>query len=114
MSSLRISQANEANPNLPHDVVPLDSFNIMPGAAFMLIDQPDPRVWVAERVSRDINFERVYVWAHDATNDGDGTASSAAGLSTEIALNLDFCHKVGLVGIVVNFEDPDDNNWGAN
>lgn len=106
MSSLFVAQAGQANPNLPHDVVPLDAFNLIPGAAFMLIDQPDPRVWVAEKVSRDADLERVSVWAH--------VGDSHNYLAAEIALNLDYCTKVALVGIVVNPSDPDDSNWGAN
>jgi hypothetical protein len=92
------------NPNLPTDSVGLSAFNLIPGAAFMLIDQPDPRVWVAEKVVRDENFERVSVWAHDATHNPD--------LPFEQAFNLDYCTQVALVGIVVNPTDPDDNNWG--
>ena len=103
--------AGDCNPHLPTDLVPLDAFNIIPGVTFMLIDQPDPRVWVAERVSRDVNFERVSIWAWDASNADQGLDS---GLAHEIALNLDYCTKVAMVGIVVNNTDHDDNNWGAN
>ena len=97
------------NPHLPADTVPLDVFNIIPGAAFMLIDQPDPRVWIAEKVARDVDFERVSIWAHDGT-DADQDANNS--LAHEQAFNMDFCTKVALVGIVVNHADHDDNNWG--
>ena len=98
-----------ANPNLPSESIGLDAFNLIPGAAFMLIDQPDPRIWVAEKVVRDNNFERVYVWAHCLDRDVAGDFD----LATEIALNLDYCTKVALVGLVVNPGDPDDDNFGA-
>ena len=105
MSSLAMAQARDNNPHLPHDTVPLSAFNIVPGAAFMLIDQPDPRVWIAEKVARDAAFERVSVWAHDGTHDET--------LEHEQAFNLDYCTTVALVGIVVNYTDPDDNDWGT-
>lgn len=92
------------NPHLPTDTVGMNAFNLVPGAAFMLLDQPDPRVWIVEKVARDVNFERVSVWAHDGTNHPD--------LPNESAFNLDFCTKVALVGIVVNHTDLDDNDWG--
>jgi hypothetical protein len=96
---------NTANEHLPLDVVPMDAFNLIPGAAFMLIDQPDPRVWVVEKVARDQNFESVSVWAHDVTE--------ADHLPRESAFVLGYCVKVALVGIVVNPHDDSDNNWGA-
>lgn len=109
MSSLRISQANEANPNLPHDVVPLNAFNLIPGAAFMLIDQPDPTIWVALSVARSSSFEEVSVWAR--THDGE---TAAAYDDNHRAFVLGYCTNVGLVGLVVNPSDLGDDNIGSN
>lgn len=100
------------NPNLPRDTIGLRAFNLIPGAAFMLIDEPDPRVWIVQHVSRDLNHERVNVWAHDGTNASDEAAFK--GSSDHLALNLDFCTLVALIGLVVNPGDPDDNDWGSN
>lgn len=96
----------DANPHLPLDTIGLDAFNLIVGATFMVIDEPDPRVWVVERVVRDEQFEIVSVWVHDGTNDPD--------LGNERAYVLGYCTKVALVGLVVNADDNDDNNWGAN
>lgn len=92
------------NPHIPNEFVGLNAFNIIPGVAFMLFDQPDPRVWIAERVARDANQETVSVWAHDGTHNGY--------LANESAFVLGYCSKVALVGTVVNPSDPDDNDWG--
>ena len=100
------------NPHIPSgDTVGLRAYNLMPGAAFMVIDEPDPRVWIAERVARDSNFEQVYVWAHDGS--GHPLADDKNGLSTERAFSLDFNTLVCLVGLVVNPDDRDDNDWGV-
>lgn len=110
MSNLE-AHPGQSNPNLPAgDTVGLRAFNLMRGAAFMLIDQPDPRVWVVQNMDRDVNTERVYLWCRDATNlqDQDGS------YSFHLALNLDFCTLVALVGIVANPDDDDDNDWGVN
>lgn len=98
-----------ANPNLPTETIGLDAFNLRPGVAFMLIDQPDPTVWVvvhADRSGTLADDERVMVWARDAVD--------AEGDVRHLALNLDYCTKVAMVGIVVNEADDCDNNWGAN
>jgi hypothetical protein len=108
--TLPVDRRGQDNPNLPHDVIGLRAFNLVPGAAFMLIDQPDPRVWIAEKVSRDAATERVSVWAHDGTN----ADIEDQHLAFEQAFNLDYCTLVGLVGIVVNPDDPEDNDWGSN
>jgi hypothetical protein len=110
MPSLASARANEANPNLPHDIVPLNAFNIIPGAAFMVIDEPDPRVWIAEAVDRDASHERVYVWAHDGSN----ADLESKVLSFRRAFDLDYGTNVALIGLVVNHTDPDDNDWGSN
>jgi hypothetical protein len=93
------------NNRLPHRYLKLDAFNLVEGAAFMLTDQPDPRVWVAEKVYRDGNFEIVSVWAHDGTQDEV--------LGHEQAFRFGYNQKVALVGIVINPQDVDDNNWGT-
>lgn len=108
MSSRLIANAGQANPNLPHDVVPLDSFNIIPGVAFMLIDQPDPTIWVAVSVARSSVHEDVSVWAR--THNGEASVHD----DNHRAFVLDYCVKVGLVGIVVNPSDLGDDNLGNN
>lgn len=94
--------------NLPNHFIPLDAFNLIPGATFVTFDSPDPRVWVVEKIIREDDFEQVHVWAHDASN-----ASSGGGLASENAFRYPYNHQVALVGLVVNPEDADDNNWGA-
>ncbi len=95
----------QTNPNLPSETIGLRSFNLIPGATFMLIDEPDPRVWVAALVARDVDRERVYVWAHAANLPNDDS-------NFERAFSLDFNTLVALVGLVVNPSDLDDNDWG--
>ena len=109
MGSLASARHHEANPNLPHDTIPLNAYNLIPGAAFMVVDEPDPRVWIVEKVGRDVNFERVYVWAHDGTfaQDQDGN------VAFEKAFNFDFNTTVALVGLAVDPSDPYDNDWGT-
>jgi len=87
--------------------IPLRAFNLMPGAAFMVLDMPDPRVWIVEKLVRDDNFERVYIWAHDGTESGD------LDLVTEKAFDLFYLDQVALVGLVANPEDLSDNDWGT-
>lgn len=99
----------EGNPNLDStESLGLRAFNIIPGATFMLVDEPDPRVWVAEKVSRDANHETVSVWAHDASE--SFTESDLAG---ERAFVLDYNSTVALVGLVVNHDDLHDTDWGT-
>lgn len=96
--------ADQANLNIPFASVRLDAFNLIVGAAFMVYDEPDPRVWIVEKVYRDGDFEDVSIWAHDATNNEH--------LGNEKAFLFGYCSKVALIGLVINPEDPDDNNWG--
>lgn len=100
------SYSQQANPFIPAgDTIGLRVFNLTSGAAFMLIDEPDPRVYIVERLVRDVNFETVSIWAHDATEQED--------FAKERAFHLDFNATVALVGICVNPTDPDDNDWGV-
>lgn len=92
-------------PNLPDQFVHLDAFNLMVGAAFMLTDQPDPRVWVVEKLVRDSDFEIVSVWSRVATGDDY--------LPNESAFRFHYMEKIALVGLVVNPSMHDDCNFGA-
>jgi hypothetical protein len=112
MEQRALRTAGQTNPNLPSDTIALNSFNILPGAAFMLIDEPDPRVWIAEKVDRNGEHERVYVWAHDGTHFNENQPAMA-GHGEHRAFDLDYCYNVALVGLVLNYTDPDDNNWGT-
>lgn len=109
MGSLETARHHEANPNLPHDTLPLNAYNLIPGAAFMVVDEPDPRVWIVEKVGREEHFERVYVWAHDGTNMRDERFD----FTGEKAFAFNFNTTVAIVGLVVHPSDPDDNDWGV-
>lgn len=99
---------NQDNPNVPADAPALRAFNLIPGVAFMSVDEPDPRVWVVMRQELDDNFERNDIWARCA-NDEDRTL----GLARHKAFSLHYCDLVAFVGIVRNPEDDSDNDWGT-
>lgn len=98
-----------SNPHLPtNNFVLFDAFNLVEGAAFMVLDEPDPRVWIVEKHVSDAVFERVYLWCHDGTF----TYQEQPDLVFQKAMDYDYSHKVALVGIVHSPGNPDDNNWG--
>ena len=100
------------NHHVPAEAPALDAFNLGIGAAFMVTSEPDPRVWVVVRICRDSTFERVYIWARNANMYELGTQWGDLSIPTK-AFDFDFNHKVALVGLVVNADDPDDNNFGT-
>jgi hypothetical protein len=108
MQTLGIEQQNF---HVPSDAVAIRAFNLVPGVAFMDIDQPDPRIWVVERVERDSNFERVYIWARHGNMAALGSAWGDISVPNK-AFDMDYCHRVCFMGITLNPGDADDTDFG--
>lgn len=75
----------------------LRAFNLIPG----LVLDTDDSDFVVVGVERDIETEKVNVLLRDERD------------SQPLLLEFDYCDEVSIIGVSVNPEDPDDDDFGT-
>jgi hypothetical protein len=90
--------------------IPVNAFNLQPGVTFITDEMTTTgfAVWVTMSVARAPHSERVFVWARRA----DEVTETPGDSVDNRTFDFDYCTPVGVVGNVVNWMDPDDNDWG--
>ena len=81
--------------------IPLDAFNLQPGA---VIEMPNGDMWCVTSVMRDSNTEEVGFRARRVDNVSDPVRHQS--------FVYDYMETVNLIGLIVNPYEDDDSNYG--